>query len=82
MLPHHIPCVFTMSLVKLLNRFLSGHCFDKKPLYIMKITDNNICNTCNTIENAVHILLDCKEYNHIRIKFNFHKHLDLIISHF
>lgn len=60
---------YNSRLVKLLNRLRSGHCFDKKTLYIMKIIDNNTCNICNTVENAEHILLDCIQYNNIRIKY-------------
>lgn len=54
----------------MINRTRSGHCFDKKTLYKMKIVENNICTTCNTLEDAEHLILDCKRYKHIRIKYD------------
>lgn len=59
------------NLVKMINRLRSGHCFDKRTLHIMKITDNNICTTCNIIEDAEHILLDCKLFDHVRHKYTY-----------
>lgn len=35
----------------------------------MKFEDNNICDTCNTIENATHIVNNCNKHNTIRSKY-------------
>lgn len=55
--------------IKLINRLRSGHCFDKKTLNLMHIEDNNLCQTCNTIENAEHIIITCKRFNNVRSKY-------------
>lgn len=50
-------------------RIRSGHTYDKQFLYLMKIEDNNICNTCKSIENAEHIIKHCKKYTLTRTNY-------------
>lgn len=62
-------CNFSSHTIKLLNRLRSGHSFDKKTLNIMRIENTNLCETCNVVENAEHIILTCTKYNTIRLKY-------------
>lgn len=71
--PHLKPWFNNSSLthkqIKLINRLRTGHTFDKHFKYLMKIEDNNLCNTCNTKENAIHIIDSCTKFNTIRHKY-------------
>lgn len=56
--------------IKTMNRLRSGHCYDKNTLHKMKLKENNICISCNTIENAEHLILNCKTFEHVRRKYS------------
>lgn len=49
--------------IKLINRLRTGHTYDKTFKHLMKLEDNNICNTCNVQENSSHIIDTCTQYN-------------------
>lgn len=54
--------------IKLINR-LRGHSFDKHTLHRMKIEQTNLCDTCNVVENAEHVITKCIKFNSIRSKY-------------
>lgn len=49
--------------LKQILRIRSGHTYDKKHLYTMKLIDTNLCNTCNVPETAEHIIQHCTQHN-------------------
>lgn len=55
--------------LKQIIRLRSGHSYDKKFKKLMNISDTNLCNTCNELENAEHIIEQCTQYTHIRNKY-------------
>lgn len=56
--------------IKTLNRLRSGHCQDKKTLAIMKLVNDNKCETCNdTVEDSEHIIKICPKYTQTRNKY-------------
>lgn len=57
---------FKSCIIKLINRLRSGHAFDKKTLFLMKIETTNLCDTCNLIEDAEHIITKCTKFNNVR----------------
>lgn len=56
--------------LKQIIRLRSGHSFDKKFKALMRVTDSNACNTCNTLEDAVHIIEHCPLYTLTRQKYS------------
>lgn len=42
--------------LKQILRLRSGHTYDKKIKFLMKVSNDNLCHTCNTIKNAEHII--------------------------
>lgn len=55
--------------IKTICRLRTGHCFDKKYKCLIKIENNNNCDTCNVVEDATHIIEKCKKYERTRKKF-------------
>lgn len=55
--------------IKIINRLRSGHAYDKKFKHLMKFEDTNICDTCNIIEDAKHIIENCSKHNNFRSKY-------------
>jgi hypothetical protein len=51
---------------KIINRLLAGHTYTKKWLKIMKLEPSNLCDTCNVIEDADHLIDDCNKFKHNR----------------
>lgn len=56
--------------MKLINRLRTGHAYDSRILRIMNKIDSNLCETCNVINDATHIIEKCKKYDEIRRKIN------------
>lgn len=50
-------------------RIRSGHTYDKKFLYLMKKVNDNICMTCNVLEDSEHVIITCNQYNTNRAKY-------------
>lgn len=57
------------SHLKKILRIRSGHTFDKKYKFRLKLTDTNICTSCNTIEDIEHIITHCTLYQNTRQKY-------------
>lgn len=59
--------------IKLINRLLSGHTYNRKTLYKWKLSDTPYCLSCNDsmIESNNHILFNCTSYEDKRQKFDF-----------
>lgn len=55
--------------LKQIIRLRTGHTFDKKHLHILKLIDNNICNTCQVTETAEHIINNCTLHEPTRQKY-------------
>lgn len=55
--------------IKLINRLLVGHTYDKTYLSRIGVERTSICVECNTEETAEHSLLKCKKYEEIRRKY-------------
>lgn len=68
--PWFVDSNLNSSQIKTINRLRSGHCFDKKTLAILKIVNNNICEICNEVEAAEHIIKKCTKYSTIRTRYN------------
>ncbi|XP_033234440.1 uncharacterized protein [Drosophila pseudoobscura] len=49
---------------KRINRLLSGNAFDRHTLAKMHVVPSNICDTCDSIDNASHLIFNCTKYNH------------------
>lgn len=56
--------------IKQITRLRTGHTYDKKHHYIMKLTDSNLCSSCNIIENHEHIINHCTQHEHTRQKYS------------
>ena len=57
--------------IKLMNRLLSGHTYDKCFLYRIKIVNTDICDICNVREDSNHLIFHCKKYDIFRSKYKF-----------
>lgn len=55
--------------VKIFNRLLSGHAYDKKFLNLIRVNDSSLCDTCNIVENANHLIFHCSKFCNIRGKY-------------
>lgn len=55
--------------IRIINRLRSGHTYDKKYRHLMKREENNICELCNILEDAKHIIDNCIKHNTIRHKY-------------
>lgn len=53
----------TVKQIKIMNRIRTGHTYDKKFKHLMKIVEDNICETCNTVEDTAHIIENCTKHN-------------------
>lgn len=51
-------------------RIRTGHTFDKRFLKTINKSENQICDTCNVIEDSFHIIINCSKYNLIRSKYD------------
>lgn len=60
---------FSTKHIKIINRLRTGHTFDKQFKHLMKLENNNICNTCNVRENSLHIIDSCTQHNTTRNKY-------------
>ena len=55
--------------IKILNRLITGHDYSDYYLKQWKIKDTNLCEKCNTINTAYHIIFECAKYQSVRIKY-------------
>lgn len=65
------------GMIKRITRLRTNHTYDKKYLKLIKKIDDDQCETCNTREDARHIIEDCKKYDIIRDKYNIVKNKKL-----
>ncbi|XP_062703499.1 uncharacterized protein LOC134285957 [Aedes albopictus] len=54
-----------------LNRLITGHDYSKYWLHKMKLKDSPICDFCNEMETAEHLVLHCKRYSQIRKQYDY-----------
>lgn len=70
--------------VKLINRLMCNHTYNKVFLYRIKKSDSETCTTCNTKEDNEHIFFTCSRYTQERTKYpifkNFKSIQDVLIS--
>lgn len=52
--------------IKIINRLISNHSFDKRWLHRYRKVDTDLCDACNEIETAEHIVFKCKKYTDSR----------------
>lgn len=69
----------TSSQLKQILRLRSGHTFDKKHLYLLKLTDTNLCTACNVIEDTEHVIKHCVLFNSTRQKYKRIENEDLAV---
>lgn len=55
--------------IKLINRILTGHAYNKKFLYLCKISEDDECEKCGSTEDNNHILFECRFLEQVRAKF-------------
>lgn len=55
--------------IKLINRLRTNHSYNKYYKFLIKIEQSPNCDTCNTIENNEHLVINCKKYETIRNNF-------------
>jgi ribonuclease HI len=58
--------------IKLINRLISNHSYDRRWLFRFGKVDSELCETCNVAETAEHLVFKCQKYTTSRQKF---KHL-------
>lgn len=58
--------------IKLLTRIRTGHAYDAKFLFRMKLIDSDKCDICNVVDDIDHIILKCKKYDNIRNSDTYH----------
>lgn len=69
--------IYNSTQLKQIIRLRSGHTYDKQFKHLMKLTDSNKCTSCNTTENAEHIIQSCKIYSLTRLKYTNIKNTNL-----
>lgn len=55
--------------IKIINRLRTNHSYNKEYKYMIKLEDNPNCDLCNERENNEHIIMKCRKYNDIRVKY-------------
>jgi ribonuclease HI len=48
--------------IKMVNRLISNHSYDKRWLHRFGKADTDLCQTCNEVETAEHIAFKCRKY--------------------
>lgn len=71
--PWHYKLDLDNKQIRTLNRLLSGHDFSRFWLHKMKLADDCICESCDTIDNAEHMLFFCVKYAVTRSKYELDK---------
>lgn len=56
--------------IRQINRLRAGHSFDKKYMKTIRLIPSDYCETCQTTENATHIISNCAKFNIIRRKYH------------
>lgn len=56
--------------IKIINRLITGHTYDKVYLHKIKIVNSNICDFCHTLDTYNHAIFACGRHNSIRDKYN------------
>jgi ribonuclease HI len=56
--------------IKTINRLIAGHDLTPKYLKIMKLIDSDLCEKCNVICDALHVLKDCTKYTDRKFQIN------------
>lgn len=67
--PWYHKCDLEAKSVKIINRLISNHSFDKRWLHRFGKADTEICEKCNLKETAEHVVFECKTYEESRGKF-------------
>jgi hypothetical protein len=55
--------------IRTINRIRSGHYISNVKLFLFKIKPNELCETCNEIDDLDHIVFKCQKQNQIRKNF-------------
>lgn len=63
--------------VRTLNRIFAGHDYSKHGLFRMKLAEDCLCDLCDEIEDAKHLILFCIKYLNIREKYDLDKYNSL-----
>jgi hypothetical protein len=66
--PWYAKCRLKNETIRTINRVFTSHTFTKDRLYIMRLSDDNSCDICGTMESIEHILYDCHKYVNVRIR--------------
>lgn len=61
--------------IKLINRLISNHTYDKRWLHKFGKTETSICETCQVDETAEHLIFKCNKYKQERNATEFLKHI-------
>lgn len=57
--------------IKIINRLLTGHAYDKKYLNMIRVNDSSLCEAWDVVEDANHLIFYCSRYLNIRRKYAF-----------
>ncbi len=57
--------------IKIMNRILSNHSYDKRWLFRFRLVDSELCELCNDIETAEHLIFNCTKYDTSRKTYKF-----------
>jgi hypothetical protein len=56
--PWYAKCRLKNETIRTINRVFTSHTFTKDRLYIMRLSDDNSCDLCGTMESIEHILYE------------------------
>jgi hypothetical protein len=56
--------------IKTINRLIAGHDLTPKYLKIMNLIESDLCEKCNVICDALHLLKDCTKYTNRKFQIN------------
>lgn len=68
--PWHKKLQLNNEETRTLNRIFSGHDYSKYGLHKMNLENDCMCETCDQIEDAKHLILFCTKYENIRKKLD------------
>ena len=73
-------CCLKPQEVKVLNRLMSGHCYDNKYLSLIRAITTDRCSVCFAIDDACHAIFNCRKHDSSRSNYEFFRKYDDLLS--